>query len=232
MNRSVANPDFPLRRKTICDVCVTSITGSKSKGKYPYYHHHRQDCPKAKFIPKDVFEQQFVRFLDEITPDKKYEKLFKAIVVDIWQNNYKKLNENNKRVRIELEQFEQERLKIFDMHRAVKYTDDEFIEQKQIINNKIYEKQRLIEDNHIIEFNMEEALSHCFNFVRETSKTWIRLKNTNYDHLVRFQNQIFPEKIIFDGEKFGTTKLGLVYKLNKENEDNKSGLVTPQRIEL
>jgi site-specific DNA recombinase len=230
-NRSIENPEFPLRRKCICDECNTSITGSKSKGKYPYYHHHKQGCPKAKFIPKETFEQLFVEYLNELTPEKKYENIFKAIVVDIWHNNYKKLNENNTKVRQELEKLEQERLKVFELHRAGIYSENEFLEQKGILNNKVYQKQRLLEDSHIEEFDMEEALNHCFNFVRETSKTWVRLKKSNYAHTMRFQNQIFPKKITFDGKKFGTDTLSLVYKMNQQSGANKSKLVTPPGIE-
>ncbi len=232
MNRSVQNPNFPLRRACVCTECNTSLTGSVAKGKYPYYHHHKQNCVQAKFIPKETFEQLFVEYLNELTPNKEYEKIFKAIVLDIWQNNYKKLDENNARVRIEIDRYEQERQKVFDLHRSGKYSDDEFLEQKEIINKKMYQKRQLLQDNHIEEFNMEEALNYCFNFVRETSETWIRLKKKSYSNTMRFQKQIFPEKIHFDGKKFGTDKLSLVYKLNQENSTEESNLVTLRRVEL
>ncbi len=233
MNRSVLNPDFPLRRICECSHCSKSITGNTTKsGRYSYYHHHKQNCPKAKFIPKETFEQLFIEYLNELTPEKKYEKIFKAIVLDIWQNNYKKLDENNTRIRIEIEKLEQERQKIFDLHRMGKYSDEEFLEQKEVINRKMYSKRQLLQDNHIEEFDMEEALNYCFNFVRETAKTWIRLKNTNYAFTMRFQKQIFPEKISFDGEKFGTDNLSLIYKMNQQFSTNKSQLVTLQRIGL
>ena len=48
---------------------------------------------------------------------------------------------------------------------------------------------------------------------------------------MRFQNQVFPRKITFDGEKFGTTDLSLIYKLNQENGANKSNLVRLVGIE-
>jgi hypothetical protein len=78
----------------------------------------------------------------------------------------------------------------------------------------------------IEEFDMEEALTYCFNFTKETSATWLRLKKQSYTRLMRFQKQIFPEKITFDGEKFGTTKLALFYKINQESGANKSAVVT------
>jgi hypothetical protein len=57
------------------------------------------------------------------------------------------------------------------------------------------------------------------------------LKKQNYARLMRFQKQIFPEKITFNGEKFGTTKLDIFYKLNQEVGADKSALVTPRGIE-
>jgi site-specific DNA recombinase len=234
LKRSKRNPDFPLT-KCICLECQKSLTASSSTGrngmKYPHYHHQKQGCLKAKFIPKETFEQLFVEHLNEITPDTKYEKIFKAIVLDIWQNNYKKLDENNARVRKEISRLEQERQKVFDMHRAGKYSDTEFIEQKDIINTTITQKHQLIHENRIEEFDMEEALAYCFDFVRNTAKTWLELKKSNYDRLMRFQKQIFPEKITFDGEKFGNTKLSLIYNINKESRTKKSEVVTLPGIE-
>jgi len=236
MNRSAKNPDFPLRRICICTECNTSITGSNSKGgtgkKYAYYHHHKQTCSKAQSIPKETFEQLFVEFLNEVTPSKEYEKIFKAVVVDIWQSNYKKLDQNNSQVRVQIEKLEQDRQRVFDLHRVGTYSDEEFLEQKEIIKKNIYLKQQLLKDNHIEEFNMEEVLNHCFSFVRDTAKTWTHLKKTSYTRTMQFQKQIFPEKITFDGEKFGTDELSLIYKINEQFGANKSQVVTPQRIEL
>ncbi len=228
-NRSVNNPGFPLRRICVCATCQKSLTGSSPKGRkvnYAYYHHHKQDCPAAKFIPRENFEQIFVEYLNELSPGAKYEKIFKAIVLDIWKTNYKKLDENNARIRKDMERLEQERQAIFELHRSGKYSDDEFTEQKAIINQNIYHKRQLLQDNHVEEFNMEEALEYCFRFVRESSKTWLRLKKQSYPRLMRFQKQVFPQKITFDGKKFGTTELSLVLKMNKENGANKSQLVT------
>ena len=233
-NRSIQNPNFLLSRLCICPECQTSLTGSTPTSRgvgYSYYHHHKQSCPKAKFIPKESFEQLFVEYLDELTPSNKYEKMFKAIVVDIWQTNYKKLDENNSRIRTEIDKIENDRQKIFDLHRIGKYSDDEFLEQKEIINKKMYAKRQLLQDNHIEEFDMEEALNYCFKFVRETSKNWVRFKKNNYSHAIRFQKQIFPEKITFDGKKFGNTKLALVYKINEQTGANKSQMVTLPGIE-
>ena len=230
--RAVGNPDFPLRR-SICLTCLGSITGSYSRGRngkrYPYYHHHKQNCVNTLSIPKATFEQLFVEYLNEINPTVKYENLFKSVMIDIWQSNYKKFDEDNVRTRRDIDGLEQERQKVFDLHRTGVYNDNDFLEQKNVINQKIMEKSQLLHDSRIEEFNMEEALDYCFQFVRNTAETWLRLKK--YENRIRFQNNIFAEKISFDGKKFGNTKLSRIYDLNREYNGKKSHLVTPSGFE-
>jgi hypothetical protein len=182
-------------------------------------------CPIAKSFAKETMEQNFVEFLQSISPSKKFEKLFKAIVVDAWQSNYKLLDSDNARIRKELTVLEAERQRIFDMHRAGKYNDDEFLEQKNLVLEKIRQKKSLLDEKRLEEFNMEEALDYCFRFVRESAKTWLELKELP-SHRLRFQNQVFPEKVTYNGKKFGTTKTAMIYKLNQENGDEKNTLVT------
>lgn len=222
------NSSFPLRNFVMCPECGKSLTGSASTGrkgvKYPYYHHHKQECSKAGFIPKETFEQNFVEYLQEVSPKTKFEKIFKAVVIDVWQSNYKKLDSENDRIRKEIAGLESERQRVFDMHRSGKYTDDEFSEQKDLINLKIQQKKLLLDEKRIEEFNMEEALDYCFSFVNESARTWKELENYPA-YRVRFQKQIFPEKITFDSKKFGTTKMSLVYEINQQSGANTSNVV-------
>lgn len=79
-----------------------------------------------------------------------------------------------------------------------------------------------MQESRVEEFNMEESLSYCFEYVRTTAKTW---NEADYPARLRFQKMIFKEKIKFDGKKFGTAKLPQVYKINKEYGGKKSNLV-------
>ncbi len=235
--RSANNPLYPLRKVVVCSECGGSYTGSKAKGKYPYYHHHKQNCPKAKFIPKETFEQLFVEYLDEITPNERYEKLFKEVILDIWKNNYKNLDDQNAQTRKEIAALEQDRQRVFDFHRTGKYTDDDFNDQRKLINDRINEKRMLIQEKAVEEFDMEEALDYCFNFVRNTAKTWLELEQ-NYPARLRFQKKVIVGNIEFDGQKFGTAKLSSIYQLNqdlskrkKTSSQSSSFLAAPRGIE-
>lgn len=231
--RSANNPLFPLRKIIVCEECGKSFTGSTSVNrhgnKYPYYHHQHAGCDKSKSIPKETFEQLFVEYLDDISPSVKYEKLFKAVVLDIWKNNYKQIDEENAKIRREITFLEAERQKVFDFHRAGKYTDDDLMEQKKIVNDKITQKHALIQEKREEEFEMEEMLEYCFSYVRTTAKSWIR---ADYAKKLRLQKLIFAGSVKYNDEKFRTPDLRLMYTINRHWCADKSSLVAPRRIGL
>jgi len=86
LSASTKLPDFPLRRFVVYRHCNQLLTGSYARSRhgkrYPYYHHGNKKCTRSKSIQKALFEQKFVQILETIEPDTKYEKLFKAVVLD------------------------------------------------------------------------------------------------------------------------------------------------------
>lgn len=230
--RSINNPLFSLRRFVACSGCGAKLTGSQSRGRHgarhAYYHHGAHKCSISRSIPKESFEQLFVELLDSVTPDEKYEKLFKAIVLDAWQDRYKTFDEANARIRREIEMLQQDRQKVFDIHRNGKYSDQEFSDQKELINRRIEEKKLLLRDQDIREIEMEKALDYAFYFVRNASKVWLE---SSYEQKIALQKLIFTKPVPFDGEKFGTPDLSLVYQQKKTPLSESSSLVARRGIE-
>ena len=232
--RSVSNPEFPLRKFVVCGECGASLTGSAPKGRrgkhYPYYHHQSDRCQKVRFIPKEAFEQQFLEFLDSVSPSVRYQELFKAVVRDVWQSNYRALDDQNAKVRRSLEKLEQERQQIFELHRKGTYSDEDFLSQKKLVNQQIERLEGLLDTRKGERFDMDAALTHCFNFVGNATGTWLNLKD-NHPARIRFQQLLFREKLTFDGNKFGTPVLSLVLEQKKTSLVEKSSLVAPRGIE-
>ena len=228
------NPEFPLRRFIVCLHCNQPLTGSYSRSRrgkrHPYYHHGSKKCTHSKSIQKVAFEQKFVQLLETIEPDTKYEKLFKAVVIDAWQERYKKFDETNARVRKDIERLEQERQTIFDFHRHNKYTDDEFVTQKHLVNERIDQKRLLLQDARQKELDMEMALNYCFHFIRNASKVWMDLAD-DYEARINLQHLIFAKPLTFDGNSFGTPELSLVFAQKKTSPDEKSFLVASTGVE-
>ncbi len=231
--RSANNPDYPLRHFARCSACHEPLTGSHSTGrhgkKYPYYHHNAgSKCRLFGSIPKDTFEQSFVEFLDSLTPKSEYLNLFKAVVMDIWQSNYRHYDGANAKVNVEIEKLEQERQHVFDLHRSGKYSDAEFEEQKKIVNSRIAQKRSELQVEWSEEIHMEAALSHCLQFVTNAAKAWL---TAEYEIRLQMQGSTCPSGIEFDGKNCRTADLSLIYELQKTPCEESSVLVAPRGIE-
>ena len=109
------------------------------------------------------------------------------------------------------------------------YTDEDFKEQRAIVVKKLEDQYLLIEESRGDEFNMDEALGYCFEFVSNATKTWLELGG-NHQARIRFQNLIFKARLPFDGEKFGNTELSPIFQLKETLLLEESLLVAPKTI--
>lgn len=98
------------------------------------------------------------------------------------------------------------------------------------VNQQLTLHQDLLNERKLEEFDMEAALTYCFDFVGSATKTWVGLEN-NYPARIRFQQLLFTEKLTFDGGKFGTPVLSLILQQKKTPLVEKSSLVAPRGIE-
>ncbi len=228
------NPNFPLRKLVICAHCGDPMTGSHSTGrmgkKYPYYHHHKQNCEYADSIPKDTLEEKFAKYLKEISPNFQYEKAFKEVVLDIWSNNTGKAFEQNIAIKNEIEKLQQKKSKIYDLLEEGVYSGEEFYRQRLEVTKLIAEKESLIVSIDSQDINMEEVLDDCFNKIRNSDKTWLEYEK-DHEKRLRFQNFIFTGNLEFFGDKFETKKLSPIYSIYQHYLDDSSSLVTLRGIE-
>lgn len=230
--RSANNPLFPLRGLVVCPECGEGLTGSSSTNRqglrYPYYHHRKQGCSLGLSHPKEKFERWFVEYLESITPDPLFEVTFREVVMRVWKDQGTFLRARNEGIQRDIQKLLLERQRVYQYHRAGVYNDEDFEEQKRLIGESIDEKKQLLERGADREFNMEAALDHAFSKMRNPAKTWIELEPKISERLL-FQRQIFKERLSFDGKRFGTRNLPLIYQLNLESRGQKSSLVAQVR---
>jgi site-specific DNA recombinase len=224
--RAHDNPIFPLRR-VVCTACHGRLTGSISRSargkRYPYYHHQKQNCDLARFLPKASFEHEFMTYLGHISLAPSFEKTLTALVLNTWKRTLSDRNADRLRVERELDSLSRERQQVFDLHRAGNYTDEEFVEQKALLSNRMVELRRLVADPQGAEFPVDAAVAHCLAFGRDSAATWARL---DYEGRIRFQKLVFTNgEIRFDGNDFWNSPLASIYRLNQEHVEDKSTLV-------
>src|SRR3989344_9239972 len=80
--RLVMNPDFPLKGLVKCFCCGEKYTASWQTGRggkrHPYYRCNNSDCQLYnRNVKRSDLEEKFFEFLTEITPSKKFIRVFK-----------------------------------------------------------------------------------------------------------------------------------------------------------
>ena len=230
------NPEFPLRRLVSCAWCKQPLTGSFSTGrmkkKYPYYHHHRQDCPHALSIKKSELEELFVSFLEEINPTFEFATAFKEVCMEIYREKHGQAEDQNKVVAQRLEALREKKKTIFNNLEEGVYTKTDFLERKRNIEREIFAAQSSLVEVEGIESDFEAALDYCMSFITKTPETWEKLAKQPEKRL-RFQNSIFESDLPYtQNNGFGTAVLSPIYSISQAYEIDKSSLVIPRRIEL
>ncbi len=211
------NPNFPLKGTVLCSVCRETVTGSRpggNGGHYSYYHCKKKSCSMyGKSLIKIDLENAFLERLRSITPKNKYLELFRATVIDLWEEktiDYKSEVERQKKL---VEELESKKQRIYEMREDGSYTAEEFTERKNKIENEITAGKISLNETRIDQLDIETVLSFAIQFIKDTSRQWFDLP---YQLRPRFQKLIFPEGISYDREKgLGTAKLGSIYEVSE-----------------
>lgn len=219
MPRAGNNPLFPLRNVVSCAGCGDLLTGSSCRGKlgthYPYYHHHSQGCPQARFIPKDELERRLKEYLRDFAAKPEFEAAFRKTMLDLCEEQLGKQGTIKAVTAREIAALEGERQQIFALHRKGVYTDEDFLDQKLSIEVQINEKRRLSLETALSRAQLQRLMDLFFEVMRHPDFIWT-WSGRNYAYRLRLQKLIFRSAIPFDGKSFsGTPDLALIYKLNQ-----------------
>lgn len=208
------NPNFPLRRTVLCSTCGEPLTGSSPRGnggRYFYYHCRNRNCTMyGKAILKTKIENDFLEHLNLITPKAEYLELFKATVIDLWNEKSDMYKSEIDRQRKLIEELEHKRQRIFEMREDDSYTLEEFSERRDKVDNMIAAEKITLNETRIDQLDVEAVLSFAIQFIKDLSRQWFDMPE---ELRPRFQKLVFPQGISYNREKgFGTAKLGTIYE--------------------
>ena len=229
------NPDFPLRGVLI-DKCGHRLTGSKSRGNGGYYAKYH--CPKCvgQGISYDVdsVNTNFIEYTKAISLSNDIkEALREAIILNLGE--VRAQNENSaKRINKRLLVIKTEKKEI--ILKSIKGVISDATAQELLIDYEAEEVNLKLEVSKLSS-NLEDAdeiLEFGMSKLGNLAETFESIEDITIR--ARFQKWLFPAGVVYDGEKFGTTRLPLIYRV-KQNTlagalvDN-SALVILWRIEL
>ena len=233
ISRSRPAPTFSLKHFIICAFCGRPMTAYFSKGKcgglYPYYRCYNKNCASKKSIAKKKMEDDFSDYLEEITPTDKFAKAFKATILDVWETEYKRINQEQRERLKKIESLKEEKLKLIEMKKKELLPDDDFREAFNKLRKEIDDKETNLTQTKLEEFNLDEAVDYVFDYIKALPLSW---QDSTYEQRLKLQGLIFIEKPTYDFIKFQTPKLSPILATKKELALTNSSLVAPTRIEL
>ena len=223
--KRMLNPDFPLRVTARCTKCGGKFTGSWSRGnggKYAYYHCAKCHAPN---IAKAVFEAQFMKFLQELSPKAGDARLFKSVVTDAWQKKQNEIGQDIALFDKQIQKAEDEKQKVIDLAKRGVLDDETAKDELAKAKEKIALLRIQRNEYQIDEFDLEAGLNLCLFFMENVHRLW---HEANLTQKIKFQEMVFPKGVTYDYKTFGTKEIASIYELKQAISEKKSTMV-PRR---
>ena len=198
------NPEFPLRRFVISPDGV-KLTGSFSKGKYPYYRFGQ----KGSNYGRDDVEDKFALLMDSYRFNKQQIKKLKEFV----KTQFHEATAEEQRAKIGLKkrisELECEQTALVQKNLKGTISDDVLKKQLSRIEEEMTNVQMKLIALNDSDVSPEEAVAFAEGYLKAPSSVW---KDADISVQTQLQWFQFPSGVVFDGKIFGTNEVASVFK--------------------
>ena len=220
------NPDFPLRHFVRCGNCDKPLTGSRSKGrnaKYPYYHCPNKKCERKVSIRGEKMERQFVEFLEQLRPREEFLRLFRAVVLDVWNNKQSEATEIRTALEKKLKGLQDRKQTLnsaFVYDRAIDRAD--YQQMKAQLDAELFTAEVELHEARENELDMEGVVAFAERVLLDAPHMWQLMSS---DQKQRFQQALFPEGVQFSDGAYRTATTCFAFNGLQTELPNKEELV-------
>ncbi len=137
--RNKNNEDFPLRRFITCATCGFTLTASWSQGRYKKYayYHCTHKC-KNSYVPRNHMHQSFAKLLKDKPMTTVYTALYLTILENVFQNRFAEIKQKQTQTTSQMSKLMNLRQTLIDKNLAGIYSDQDFKEQFNHIENQLH----------------------------------------------------------------------------------------------
>ena len=217
-HRLIENPDFPLRRFTLCGFCNHPLTACWTKGgsggRYAYYYCVNKNCSKyGVMVKKGDLHDEFFDYLEITKPIKDYLPLFKVVFIGRYKERQNDFKSDFLRKEKEIEQLTQEKKEVAIKGAKGIYPD---LTLKEMLSD--YEQKILFSKNSLNEFHHEELdldpmLDKGLQTIQTLEKSW-------YDAIPerkpKLQRLIYPTGVSYHYSGFSNSEINPCFALINE----------------
>jgi site-specific DNA recombinase len=223
-----SHADFPLRGFVMCGYCTELLTGSWSKGRNRYYaYYHCQDgCTRES---KELMEQKFKDFMQQLQPNAAYMRLFRKIVLDVWRKKQGDSQQAQGVLSRKVKELRENKTKL----------EEAFVYQKAIDAQAIRKmRAKLAEELTVAEMERRDAqaegieIEAVLDFAQavllNASNLW---KAASSEQKQRLQRVLFPEGETYSEGNYRTSVTSLLFSGVATHAGKKQCLVALPGIE-
>ncbi|MFM2424407.1 MAG: hypothetical protein RLZZ70_798, partial [Candidatus Parcubacteria bacterium] len=184
----------------------------------------------ASSIPKDVLEGKFVDLLKTFTPKEEYIKLFKATVLEVWEQRKREVvtvrNESDE----QLSALKTRLARIIEMRVEGDIDRDTYIRMRGDIDNRIASLEITKNEAEIDRLDLESKINYSLQNISNLARVW---QDVDVNQKIKLQNAVLPEGIVYDkgAGSFGTAPLAYLLRLFWDFPLEASTLVAGSGIE-
>src|SRR3989344_1901073 len=208
------NEEFPIRGLVICSECGKGLTASWSRGnggRYAFYrcmycprkNYHRDDRNTRDGF-KEGIETKFIKLLKTYN----YKQTLKDALIKEIEVNLEYRNETNKKkvnvLNKQLIQLKAKEKQIAEKNFNNVINDRVAKEMLEENEQKISELTLQLHEQDDTKDEIMKVVRHSITVLEDIGSAWMRVE---LDIKKRFQKFLFPEGLLYDGDKFGTTRL-------------------------
>lgn len=215
---------WPLKRFLICGQCGQPLTGSASKGRNGDHFgaYHCTKCTKHKDgatvrLPTSLANSNFEALLDSLVPSEWALKVFKEIVIRRWNQEFRDVREERRKIDEQIEALGAKKDELFDRWMAGRIKDDKVYDAQN--DRMTVQMQALRQERSELntdEVDKERVVDEAVHFMAHARDIW---KEAPLLDKVRFQKLIFETGIpVFPDRTFGTAQPSVIYEECKDIE--------------
>ena len=225
------NPLYPLRQFITCPNCNQPLTASQSRGRkerYAYYHCYNKDCCINFRIRKERLEDEFIKYLEIVKPDKRFLDLFKAVIADVHREMVSEQVGQIKALEKRLSEARENKNRLLDFYLSNKIRQEDYDFKSEDIDRNIKRLETMVADCKIPENDLIECVKYVTNMILKINEVYA---NSTLDIKQRLQRLIFPQGVSYDLERFRTPEISSLFIKKDASTASYSKMVLPGEFE-
>lgn len=230
--RNKDNKDFPLRG-IVCGGCGKSITGGRNMGKmkkkyYYYYNCYNDKCPNYGMIQKIDLEDDFTKFLIELTPSDEHFDILKEAIKLAHKSEFNSITSSERKIKTKILELKEKKDKLLDLRIGESISNEDFMLKNESYKLQIGELEQELNSLSTPELGIDTVVETGIEFLKHFPENW---KSLDPKDLRVLRPLLFPKNVSYHYPTIKTPEVCCIYNIKPEFLSPKTHQVTLQGVE-